>query len=355
MHRITLGNTEFEGSNATYLLRDGDEVGLIDTGAATDTVRADLFDGLERAGVGPEELDVICLTHWHFDHAGLAGELQRRSGATVYAHEADAPLIAGHEASMIEEADRRAATLREWGVPDGPREELSAFMSDHLDIGGESVDVTAITGGDRVTIGGVELEAVHLPGHAAGLVGYAADGDRVAATAGPDALASTETHDPDAGDRVAFTGDAILPKYTPNVGGADVRVASPLAQYVESLQRAVAAGWAIAYPGHRTPIRDPAGRAATILRHHRERTGRVIDALRDEPQTPWEVSATLFGELRAIHVLHGPGEAYAHLDHLAAAGVAERDGRRYRLVDRDPDLDTLVPLPAVDRTVEWAE
>ncbi|MFC6772029.1 MBL fold metallo-hydrolase, partial [Halorubrum pallidum] len=67
--------------------------------------------------------------------------------------------------------------------------------------------------------------------------------------------------------------------------------------------------------------------------------------------TPWEVSAELFGALSGIHVLHGPGEAYAHLDHLAAAGVAEHDGRRYRLVDSAIDVDSLFPATGLERAV----
>ena len=77
--------------------------------------------------------------------------------------------------------------------------------------------------------------------------------------------------------------------------------------------------------------------------HHRERTERVIEVLADGPATPWAVSAALFGSLSAIHVLHGPGEAYAHLDHLEAAGVVGRDGRRYELLDATPDVDPLFP------------
>jgi hypothetical protein len=47
--------------------------------------------------------------------------------------------------------------------------------------------------------------------------------------------------------------------------------------------------------------------------------------------------------LKEIHILHGPGEAWAHLDHLAHAGVVERDGHRYRLVDAEVDVASLFP------------
>ncbi|NIS34090.1 MAG: MBL fold metallo-hydrolase, partial [Actinobacteria bacterium] len=60
---------------------------------------------------------------------------------------------------------------------------------------------------------------------------------------------------------------------------------------------------------------DPAGRARTILEHHRDRTRRVIDALDERgPTDAWGVSEALFGDLEGVHIMHGPGEAWAHLD-----------------------------------------
>ena len=69
--------------------------------------------------------------------------------------------------------------------------------------------------------------------------------------------------------------------------------------------------------------------------------------LADGPATPWAVSADLFGSLSAIHILHGPGEAFAHLEHLRDAGVVARDGRTFELLESDPELAPLFPdLPA---------
>jgi glyoxylase-like metal-dependent hydrolase (beta-lactamase superfamily II) len=348
--RIRLHNTEFEGLNNVYLLDDGEETALIDAGTSHPTIRADLDDGLAAIGRSLADVDEIYLTHWHYDHAGLAGELQQESGADVYAHEADAPLIAGDEESVLREQEQQREMLTEWGVPDGPSEELTTFLETHMDLAGESVDVTTFSGGETFTAAGVTFETVHLPGHAAGLTGFAvADASQLAATAGdaPDDL--------DSGDTAAFVGDAILPKYTPNVGGADVRVEDPLAKYVESLVEIVERDWTVAYPGHRDRIDDPAGRAATILDHHRERTERVIDALETHgASTPWEVSAELFGELENIHILHGPGEAYAHLDHLESHDVVEKDGTEYELLDASVAVESLFPEVGIDRVVEPA-
>ncbi len=352
MKRIRLDNAEFEGENVVYVLDDGEETALIDVGAASGVVRTDLREGLAELGVGFADVDTILLTHWHYDHCGLAGEIQAASGATVYAHEADAALIAGERRSAFDDPEQRTERLTEWGMPAADREALASFVDGHMDLAGESVAVTTVTDGETLSVAGVDLTACHLPGHAAGLVAYCASHDQLAATRGDDTVPDVELSGADE-QEAAFVGDVILPRYTPNVGGADLRLSEPLADYVDSLVRFADRDPAVAYPGHRDPIRDPADRAREILTHHRDRTRRVIDTLAERgPATPWAVSAALFGDLDEIHILHGPGEAYAHLAHLAAAGVVERRGRQYALVADPETVDVAGLFPVADDTAD---
>ena len=323
MHRIRLENTVFEGRNNAYLL-DGAPTTLVDTGVATERGRAELSAGLAERDVDFADVDRVLLTHWHADHAGLAGAIQREGDATVAVHALDAPLVAGDREATRAEEDRRARRFAEWGIPEERLADLHRTLDVHADLWSDPPRVEPFEDGDTFRAGALTLEAVHLPGHAAGLSAFVFERD---------------------GRREAFVGDAILPKYTPNVGGADVRVERPLERYVESLARIVGLDLHRAWPGHRDPIDDPTARARTILDHHRERTRRVVDVLREHgPCDAWAVSAHLFGELVDIHVLHGPGEAYAHLDHLRAHGVAVRDEtNRYELVDGDADVASLFP------------
>ncbi|MFB6092015.1 MAG: MBL fold metallo-hydrolase [Haloquadratum sp.] len=324
LHRIALGNTVFEGENNAYLL-DGEVTTLVDVGAATSNVREDLLEGLSAADVSLSDLDRILLTHWHSDHAGLAGELQAESDATVFAHEEDLPLIAGDERAVEALRELRTERFEEWGIPQDKQEELVAVQSSFEAVAGDPAAVEPLADGDTVAAGDGELTVLHLPGHAAGQVGF--EWEREA----------------DGGvRREAFVGDAILPEYTPNVGGADLRLDRPLRHYIDSLDRLVARDLDYAWPGHRDPIEDPTARTRAIREHHVDRTRRVVGVLSDHgPADAWTVSAHLFGELEHIHILHGPGEAYAHLDHLAHAGVVERDGDEYRLVEPDPDVEAL--------------
>ena len=321
MDAISLGNEEFEGRNNAYLL-DGETTTLVDTGIATPRTRDDLREGLAERGYGFSGIDSIVLTHWHPDHAGLAGEIQAASGATVYAHAADAPLIEGDPEPLAALDERRYSLIEQWGMPAEKREELLNFLDSHDGIGGEPARVTRIEDGTTIEAGGTTIETIHTPGHAAGLCCFEL-----------------------AGGNEAFVGDAILPVYTPNVGGADVRVEDPLRSYLDSLGRLIERDYERAWPGHRDVIETPSERARTIIDHHRERTDRVLEVLDEHGSADaWTVSAHLFGELEAIHVVHGPGEAFAHLDHLESEGYVERDGREYVLTRR-PDLDVLIPSP----------
>jgi len=321
---ISLGNRAFEGNNNSYLLgtEPAAETTLVDTAVARPATRDQLEAGLAAHDLEVSDVDQILLTHHHADHCGLAGDIQAASGCSVHVHEADAPLVAQEPAAMDAQEDRLRRCIEVWGMPEDAQTALLGFLEGSAGIEGEPPEVTTFRDGTTFDLGSVELTAVHMPGHAAGLAGFAVPGRD--------------------GEEL-FSGDALLPYYTPNVGGADTRVDDALATYLDTLEAIVERGYTRAWPGHRGPLVDPRGRAADIVVHHRERTERVIEVLADGPATPWDVSAALFGSLSAIHILHGPGEAYAHLAHLEADGVVGRDGRRYELLDATPEVDPLFP------------
>jgi glyoxylase-like metal-dependent hydrolase (beta-lactamase superfamily II) len=163
-----------------------------------------------------------------------------------------------------------------------------------------------------IQIGDEQFRVRHTPGHTLGHACFEFDT--------PDGLG-------------AFVGDVVLPVYTPNVGGADVRVDRPLEQLLRSLHSLERRQYDCVWPGHRSQITDPNARIREIVDHHVERMERILTILRDEGTAdPWEVSSQLFGTLEGVHIMHGPGEAYAHLEHLERNGILERNGREYEIV-----------------------
>lgn len=319
MHRISLGNTEFEGRNNAYLLRGDDSTAIVDTGVATPTTREQLEDGLAERNVGFADIDAVVLTHWHADHVGLASAIKDAGDATVYVHEADAPIVRQDADALDELRELQERRFEEWGMPDEKRAELVDRLDMGFAIAGDPVDVETVTEGDRLTVGGRSLDVVHAPGHTSGLSLFAFDGEA---------------------GREAFVGDAVLPVYTPNVGGADLRVERPLETYLETLHRLEEADYDRFWPGHRDAIDAPSDRVRTIIQHHRDRTERVYEVLKQHgPADAWTVSDHLFGELNGIHILHGPGESYAHIDHLIRHGAVEESADGFRLV---PEAETRI-------------
>lgn len=311
MERISLSNATFEGHNNTYLFADGPETVLIDTGDWLEPTREQLAASLAEHGVGIGDIDRVFLTHWHPDHTGLAGEIQAQSGADIHVHADDASLVEGDEDSWAELDARQARYFDTWGMPTSKQEVLREEMTDARAY--RTPTVTPFTDGDVFSVNGHDLRVIHTSGHAAGLCMFEVGLD---------------------GRPVVFSGDALLPVYTPNVGGADVRVDNPLATYLRALRDIADAGYARAWPGHREPIDDPASRAEHIIHHHEERAWRVLRIVQQHgPIDTWSVSDALFGDLDGIHILHGPGEAFAHLTHLERTGAVLSEGAEYRVAD----------------------
>lgn len=311
MDVINIECSAFEGNNNAYLFTEG-PVTLVDTAAATPEIRSQFRDGLADHGVAVEDVDRILLSHFHADHAGLAGEIQAESGATVYAHPADAPLIEQSADAWSALKSRQAARYDEWGMPEHKR--ADTYRPPLPGRYGEPVETTPCRPGTTFDVGSSELSVVHTPGHTVGGISFEIDG----------------------GSGV-FSGDALLPVYTPNVGGADIRVTSPLDRYLETLGYFIDSEPDVVYPGHRATIDEPADRARTIYRHHEERSLRVLRTLdRLGSADAWTIAVELFGDLESIHARHGPGEVFAHADHLVRAGELVREGTEYRLADDGP-------------------
>jgi glyoxylase-like metal-dependent hydrolase (beta-lactamase superfamily II) len=116
------------------------------------------------AGVQDHELHFLLNTHGHHDHIGTFAELRARTRARVVADPAAVRWIEDPDANLREFALHRPDI-----VADSPelRAELAPTFGRPC-----PVDVTITEGGGVRLGGGVVLEALQLPGHVAGELGW---------------------------------------------------------------------------------------------------------------------------------------------------------------------------------------
>lgn len=181
----------------------------------------DLGPLLDRAGAEDVEITHVLVTHPHLDHvAGLAEARQRIGGVPLVAH-----------AAAAAELD----------------EEVAVMLAD----------------GEKLTTGGLEIEAIYTPGHASGHLAFLVNGSDV------------------------FTADVL---FKGTVGGTMAPGASGLTDLRSSVMRLMELPPETrVHPGHREP---------TTIGEEREgnpfvRVWRGLDETGEEPCTVWERLAML--------------------------------------------------------------
>jgi len=147
---LDLDFRDTEGLVAAYLVPEAEGWMLIETGPST--CREALLRGVARAGVGPEEVRHVLVTHIHLDHAGGMGAVvDAFPRATFYAHELGVP-------HLVDPSRLVASARRAWGpVMDslwGPIAPVPAPR------------IASLTGGDTFPVQGGELRVIATPGHA---------------------------------------------------------------------------------------------------------------------------------------------------------------------------------------------
>jgi len=137
-----LGNLYYVGAAdiSSYLITTPDGHILLD-GGFEETVPI-IREGVRKLGFKLEDVKILLNSHSHSDHAGGLAELKKLTGATLYASEPDAPLLAR-----------------------GGKGDF--FLGDKLSYPPVKADRTFKDGG-RVTLGGVTMTARLTPGHTPG-------------------------------------------------------------------------------------------------------------------------------------------------------------------------------------------
>ena len=144
------------GTIASYLLVDGDDLTLIETGPATTTET--LLAGVRAAGFDPDQITRLIVTHIHLDHAGAAGSLiQRLPRARLFVHRVGAP-------HMIDPSKLLASATRIF------QDDMERLWGEILPVPEERVVI--LDDESTLRIGSRVLKALYTPGHATHHLAY---------------------------------------------------------------------------------------------------------------------------------------------------------------------------------------
>jgi glyoxylase-like metal-dependent hydrolase (beta-lactamase superfamily II) len=148
-----LGRT---GIIATAVLQNAGGVALIDPGPST-TLRI-LERSLSDKGIAFRDVRQILLTHVHLDHAGAVGTiLKAHPHIQVHVHDIGAPHLAD-PSKLLASATRLYA------------EDMQRLWGEVLPV--PQASLRLLSGGERLSAGGRELDVAYTPGHASHHVSY---------------------------------------------------------------------------------------------------------------------------------------------------------------------------------------
>lgn len=309
----------------SYIVRDGDECVMIDTGLSYNGI-ADLL--MKRISeIRDCKLSKLFITHVHIDHYGLAYELRRRLGISIVMHEKDSEQL--RKVFNPELFIREAIELfNYYGIPDDEIRVFTGIVNNIIKRGSSgSFEPDIIISGEEDFIHGLRI--LHTPGHSPGHISIVLDKYGV-----------------------AFTGDLILPSITTHVGLTPINPGNPLMDYLNSLGKIANLGVKCLFPGHEGEVCNIRERIRELINHRISRMCEALKVLSNGPQSIYDVSKGLtwmnnkdFHELDPFNKYLALTETAAIMKYLESINAIEplNDGRRYRILSPTCNAQLLMP------------
>ncbi len=291
-----------------YLLDDDDGLTLIDCGWKADDVLAALEEGLGVLDRRIADVRRLLVTHFHYDHYGLAGTLVARGVRELAMHERDWSFLQARRERRGDDDSIVNAWFERNGLPAEPDDGDSPY--DRFDY---VAPTRLLNDGDRVG----RLRVVWTPGHSPGHLCFV------------DTISGR-----------TFTGDHVLDPVTPHVGLWHDSGRDPMGDYVGSLRTVRVLETSGALPAHGEAFEGLAQRVDELLEHEAQRERDVVAALASGPTSARGVAESLrwrrrgdrFDQLNPEHQQFAVAETLAHLQRLANLGRVTRNDGSARIV-----------------------
>ncbi|HEX2053335.1 MAG TPA: MBL fold metallo-hydrolase [Actinomycetota bacterium] len=293
----------------TYII-DSDPMTLIDAGVNTLAAENALKLGFAAKGLFLDGLERILVTHGHPDHYGLVPFLCN-GGGRVKAYMGDKEIERIADTGPVWDWSRR---LQECGFPDLLLKELAKLEKRVNRVHKVAqLKCKPTEAGETFEFGSFTLEAISLPGHTDGHLGFL-ERER----------------------RILFAGDTLLPHAYPNPliepilepeGDSPSRRRHSLRDYLQTLDVLQSLDLAVVYPGHGPVITNPAETIAYMREHHARRLDQVSNCLTAGGVTAFDISRAVYPTAESYCRFLAVSEVVAHLDVLVDEGRAVNEIR----------------------------
>jgi len=318
-----------------------DEPFLVDTGRYGQG--RNLVGMMDSAGIKPEDLGFVLISHSHEDHDGGLGELVNLSQLKVKAH-AIYDLIIRKYPKNAPPGYKEDFPAKCWRCMMPEEFFTKNCLGYHKVLQGLTVDKIP----DGVQELSTNIQTYHLPGHS------------------PDCLAVR------IGDEAILVGDIILPEITsiPTCESSYDEVSEIIRHayskpeeifgllcYIRSLKKlgeiAERTPNILVFPAHRLYYKNQwnemelAGRVSELLKHHINRCAAILEILKPEPKTAEEIAREHFEErlLKGMGKFMAENEVISHCELLIKSkDVVTSDGDKYVATGStnfEEDIETL--------------
>jgi len=286
-----------------YLLANGRELALFDTGLNTPAAYETLIKDLSSISFSAKDIKNIYLTHVHTDHCSMAGVLQKESGAKIHLSQS-----AFEEYRHIRQTDPAVKQLKKFYTRQGmPPHLIDLILEEYEAIRGIISEFSAhhfLEEKEKCEFGNWEFEVVFTPGHAAGHVCFFFQGKGF-----------------------LLSGDHVLPYIapilSPDIFDDNFR---PLATYLNALDAIEKLPVTTVYPGHGNSFVDYKERLADIRQHHHKRKLAVLDFVNSQSKTAYDISHEMISpSLSDFDKFLALNETITYLKELKAEGALKED------------------------------
>jgi len=300
-----------------YLIK-GDEGWLIvDTGPDTPEVRS-IWDELFSGPLRNERITGVLCTHFHIDHAGLAGYLTERRRIPLFMTYREYFTLCASPQEEHETPWRITEFYRRTGLPDEQVRNILTLFPFSPRISPPPPSFVCLPEGFSLSGVGDDWRVLVGQGH----------------SPEPALLFS-------AGHGILISGDQMLPRISSNVSVSSVNPEDePLSRWLESLDRlAELPADTLVLPAHGLPFRGLRSRVAELHGQHGQKLRRILECCASWPSSVFDLIPVIYkSPLADFDLFLAVGECLSHCRYLlnrgSVHGESDRHGVvRYRLPD----------------------